>query len=168
MLLLLVNLDRAVNFSNEEEGRVEPDGSREQPKGDDHHQRVGEVEQGGHELVDVQLRVEVEDAVGEHVDGGPARHEEGPPPPVIVLGAELEIDHDDADLRAGHDQDDEYEKEESEEIVELVFVDGGEDEEQLDEAGAEGQDAGHQSAQGRVHVPNLFRNLPRNLKNISE
>jgi len=62
---------------------------------------------------------------------------------VIVLGAELEIDHDDADLRAADDENDEYEKEESEEIVELVLVDGGEDEEQLDEAGAERQNTGH-------------------------
>jgi len=62
---------------------------------------------------------------------------------VIVLGAELEIDHDDADLRAADDENDEYEKEESEEIVELVLVDGGEDEEQLDEAGAERQNSGH-------------------------
>ena len=62
---------------------------------------------------------------------------------MIVLCAELEIDHDDADLRAGDDQDDEDEKEESEEIVELVLVDGGEDEEQLDEAGAERQNSGH-------------------------
>ncbi len=62
---------------------------------------------------------------------------------MIVLGAELEIDHDDADLRAADDENDEYEKEESEEIVELVLVDGGEDEEQLDEAGAERQNSGH-------------------------
>ncbi len=91
-----------------------------------------------------------------------------PPPPVIVLGAELEIDHDDADLRAGDDQDDEDEKEESEEIVELVLVDGREDEEQLDEASPEWQDAGHQRAQGRMHVPDLFWNLPRNLEIIKK
>ena len=112
--------------------------------------------QGRHKLVYIQLGVEVEDGVGEDVDCRSSGHEEGPPPPVVVLGAELEIDHDDADLRARDDEDDENEKEESEEIVELVLVDGREDEEQLDEAGAEWQNAGHQRAQCRVHVPDLF------------
>ena len=37
----------------------------------------------------------------------------------------------------------------------MVLVDGGEDEEELDEAGAEGQNPGHQGAHNRVHVPNL-------------
>ena len=85
---------------------------------------------------------------------------------MIVLCAELEIDHDDADLRAGHDQDDEDEKEESEEVVELVLIDGREDEEELDEASPEWQDAGHQCAQCRMHVPDLFGNLTRDLEII--
>jgi hypothetical protein len=59
------------------------------PERDDHHEGVGEVEQRRHELLDVELRVEVEDAVGEYIDGRTARHEEGSPPPVVVLCAEL-------------------------------------------------------------------------------
>ena len=163
MAALLVDLDRGVDLADEEESRVEADGAGEQPEGHDHHEGVGEVQKGRNELFDVQLGVEVEDAVGEHVDGRAAGHQEGPPPPVVVLRAELEVDHDDADLGAGDHQDDEDQKEEPEQVVELVFVDGGEDEEELDEASAEGQDPGHEGAQGRVHVPDLLGNLPRNL-----
>ena len=88
--LVLVDFDGAVDLPNEEERGVEADGARQQPEGDDHDDGVGEVEQGGHEFVNVQLGVEVEDGVGEHVERGPAGDAEGAPPPVVVLGAELE------------------------------------------------------------------------------
>ena len=45
----------------------------------------------------------------------------------------------------------------------LVFVDGGEDEEELDEACAEGEDARHQRGEHRVHVPGLRGDLPGDL-----
>ena len=48
------------------------------PKGDDHDDCVGEVEQCRHELVNLQLRTEVEDAVRGNVHGGPTRHNERP------------------------------------------------------------------------------------------
>lgn len=40
------------------------------------------------------------------------------------LCAELEINHYDADLRAGHHQDDEDQKEEAEEVIKLILPDG--------------------------------------------
>ena len=163
-LFHLINLDSSVDLSDEEKCRIESDSSRQQPEGDDHHQGVRKVEERGHKLVNVQLRVEVEDAVSEDVECWSSRHDEGPPPPVVVLSAKLEVDHDDGDLWARDDQNDKDKEEESEEIVELVLVDGWEDEEELDEAGAEGQNAGHQGAENRVHVPNLetLRNCLRN------
>ena len=82
-----------------------------------------------------------------------------PPPPAVVLATELKVDHHNGDLGAGDDEDDEDEEEEPEQVVELVLVDSGEDEEELDEAGAKGQDARHQGAHGGVHVPQLGRNL---------
>ena len=80
-----------------------------------------------------------------------------PPPPSVVLPAQLEVDHDDRYLWAGDGEDDEDEEEEAEEVIELVLVDSGEDEEELDEAGAKGEDSCHQGANSRVHVPHLNR-----------
>ena len=60
-------------------------------------------------------------------------------------------------LAAGDDEDDENQEQEPEHVVELVLVDGGEDEEELDEAGAKGEDSCHQGANSRVHVPHLKR-----------
>lgn len=45
-----------------------------------------------------------------------------PSPP--YLGAELEVDHDDADLGTGDHQDDKYEEQEAKEVVELILPDG--------------------------------------------
>lgn len=49
--------------------------------------------------------------------------------PVLVCGhtylcTELEVHHDDADLRTGHHQDDEDQKQEAKQVVELVLPDG--------------------------------------------
>ena len=62
----------------------------------------------------------VVDGVDEDVQGAAARGEEGPPPPVVVFGAELEVAHDDGDLGACEEENDQHQKEEAEEVVELV------------------------------------------------
>jgi hypothetical protein len=46
------------------------------PEGEDHDDGVGEVEERRHKLIDLQLRHEVEEAVGRHVHRRPARHDE--------------------------------------------------------------------------------------------
>ena len=48
-----------------------------------------EVEEGGDESDDLELREEVHDRVGEEVEARGAGGEEGAPPPVVVLVAEL-------------------------------------------------------------------------------
>ena len=48
-----------------------------------------------------------------------------------------------------------YEIAELEAEIKAMAEGEGEEEEELDEAGAEGQNAGHQGAENRVHVPNL-------------
>ena len=55
---------------------------------------------------------------------------------MVIFRAELKINHDDWNLGAGHNKDDKYEEEEPKEVIELILVDGAEDEEQLNEAGA--------------------------------
>ncbi len=46
------------------------------PEGEDHDDGVGEVEERRHKLIDLQLRHEVEEAVGRHVHRRPAGHDE--------------------------------------------------------------------------------------------
>ena len=62
-----VDLDGSVDLPDEGVGGVEADGAGEEPEGDDHDDCVGEVEQGRHELVNLQLGEEEEHAVGRHV-----------------------------------------------------------------------------------------------------
>ena len=143
---VLVDFHRCVDLADEKERCVKADGSRQQPKRHHHHDRVGEVDQRRHELVYVQLSVKVEHGIAENVERSAARDDERPPPPVVVFGAQLEVNHDDADLGTRHDKDHKDEEKESEQVVKLVLVDGAEDEEEFDEAGAEGQDTGDQGA----------------------
>ena len=78
---------------------------------------------------------------------------------MIVFATQLEVAQDDGDLCAGDDQDDKHQAQEPEEVVELVQPHAGQDEEELDEDGAKGQDAPNQNAEHRVHVPGLQRQV---------
>mmetsp|Transcript_14657 Transcript_14657/g.38064 ORF Transcript_14657/g.38064 Transcript_14657/m.38064 type:complete len:217 (+) Transcript_14657:318-968(+) len=159
----LVHLDRGEDLPHEPVARVEADGARhheEDERGDGH---VPKEEQTRHELLDLELGRKVEDRVQEEVGCRRARREERAPPPVVVLRAQLEVAHDDGDLRARDHQDHEDEEEEAEHVVELVQPDRGEDEEELDEHRAKGQHTAHDDREGRLHVPHLLGHLPRDL-----
>jgi len=128
----------SVNLPDEGIGSIEPNSPREKPEGDDHDGGVGEVQQGGDKLINLQLGAEVEDTVSSHIDRTAAWHSKWPPPPAVVFSTELEIDHHYGNLWAGDDQDDEHQEQEPKQVVELALIDGGEDEEQLNEASSKG------------------------------
>lgn len=77
---------------------------------------------------------------------------------MVVLAAQLEVAQHYGDLCTGDDQDDKYQAQEAEEIVELVQPHGGEDEEQLNEDCSKWQNAAYQNAEQRIHVPSLHNN----------
>lgn len=107
------------------------------------------------------------------------------------LAAQLQVRHDDRNLRTAQDQDDKDKEKEAKQVVELVVPDclkrrmqmvsgrrgkmiptkwGAaslsayiEDEEQLNKNGAKWQNARKHHARGRVHVPELRRYLTRDL-----
>jgi hypothetical protein len=73
--------------------------------------------------------------------------------------AKLKVGHDNSDLGARDDENDKHDKEKRKDVVELMAPDGGEDEEELDEHGAERQHAAHQHREQRRQIPHLFWNL---------
>ena len=84
---------------------------------------VIEAFQPSYRVVGSHLKAaEIDGRVDEDVDGGRARGEEGAPPPVVVLGAELEVAHDHRDLGAGRDEDEEHQQREPEHVVVLLLV----------------------------------------------
>lgn len=91
-----------------------------------------------------------------------------PPPPVVIFATKLKIDHNNRDLTAGDDKDDKDEKQEAKHVVELILIDGGEDEEQLDEAGSKWQNSCHHRAHCWMHVPNLNSDYHRIFVNVSK
>jgi len=82
---------------------------------------------------------------------------------MIILTAQLEVTHDNGYLCTRQYEDDKYNQQEAEQIIELVQPDGGEDEKQLDEDGPKWEDSAHQYGEYRLHVPDLIGNLPRDL-----
>ena len=95
-----VDLDLSVNLVDENIRGVEGDGAGEDGEGERDQGRVAEVEQGWNKGRDLELGEKVEHRVHEDVGGAASADNVAPPPPVVVFGAELEVDHDDADLRA--------------------------------------------------------------------
>mmetsp|Transcript_17633 Transcript_17633/g.57055 ORF Transcript_17633/g.57055 Transcript_17633/m.57055 type:complete len:221 (-) Transcript_17633:1033-1695(-) len=159
----LVDLHRRVDGLHEGVAGVEPDGAREDEEAVAHHEHVAEVQGPRRGLGDVQLGKVVEGGVEEEVHGRGARGEVGPPPPVVVLRAQLEVAQHDGDLRARHDEDDEDDEEEPEDVVELVQPHRGQDEEELNEHSAEGEDAADHDGEDRLHVPRLLGHLAGDL-----
>jgi hypothetical protein len=115
-----VDLDGGVDLPDEPETREEADGAGEHEEGHGGHGHVREVQHRRHKAFDLKLGIEVPNRVEEEVAAGGARREEGSPPPAVVLVAELEVAHDDGDLCAGHDEDDQHHEQEPEHEVDLT------------------------------------------------
>lgn len=115
----LIDFDDTVDFSDEPEAGHESDGAGEEEKQEDHYEGVSEVEEGRGGVLYVELGDEVVAAVDEQVAGRGARAEEGAPPPVVVLRAQVEVTQQDRRLRARDHQDHEHKEQESEHVVHL-------------------------------------------------
>jgi hypothetical protein len=63
----------------------------------------------------------------------------GTPPPPVVLGAEVQVAHDDGDLNARDQQDAKHNRQEPKDIVKPVLPDRGQDEKHFDEHSAKGE-----------------------------
>ena len=92
----------------------------EHEESENHDEGVSEVEERADEALDVELADVVVHAVEEEVDGSEAARHEGAPPPVVVLGTQVEVAEEDGGFRARHDEDDEDEEQETEHVVQLV------------------------------------------------
>mmetsp|Transcript_19970 Transcript_19970/g.33440 ORF Transcript_19970/g.33440 Transcript_19970/m.33440 type:complete len:441 (-) Transcript_19970:986-2308(-) len=159
----LVHFDGSINLPHEPQAGEEADGSGEHKEGDGDHGHVREVEHGGHQTLDVQLGHEVPQRVEEQVRSRGPSGQIGPPPPLVVLVAQLEVAHHDRNLRTRRNQDDQHDKQKSKHEVQLMQPHGGHDEEQLDAHGSKGQNAAQRNAEGWVRVPHLIRNMPGDL-----
>lgn len=117
---LLVHLDHAVDLADEPEAGEEAYRARKQEEQKDHNERVAKVQEGGRSVLNLQLRGKVVTAVDEQIHGRKARRQEGSPPPVIVLGAEVEVAQQDGRLRAGDHEDQKDQKQEAKHVVHLA------------------------------------------------
>jgi hypothetical protein len=136
-----VDFDLPVDFVNEDKRGIErycasEDGERQRYQGS-----VAEIKKSWNKGSDLQFGVKVEDGIQENVEGATRADEEASPPPVVVLAAKLEINHDNGDLRASNNENDENKEKESEKVVELVLPQRCENEEKLDKDGAKRQNS---------------------------
>lgn len=97
--------------------------------------------------------VEVVEGVDEDEQSGGASVDKGSPPPAMILPRELEVQQRDRDEGGHYYKQDEGDKEDAEEGVDLVAPDRGEDVVQLDVDGREGQESGHKQLRQGVSVP---------------
>jgi len=92
------------------------------------------------------------DAVEEEVDGCETTRQEGAPPPVIVLRTKMEIAEQNGGFRAGDYKNYKDKEKETKHVVHLMGPNGIEDEEQLDEDAAKGQNAAHDNSRQGTSV----------------
>ena len=76
--------------------------------------------------------------------------------PSVVFGIEQEVSSDDGDTNSDHDENEKDEKHEAVDVVDLVGPEGREHEVDLDEYGAERQEAAEQDDGERLCVPLLL------------
>lgn len=155
----LVHLHDAVDLANEPEASEESYRTGQQEEQEHHDQRVAKVQEGRGGVLDLQLGGEVVATVDEQIDRRKAGCQERSPPPVVVLGAQMEIAQQDGRFRAGDDQNQEHQKQKAEHVVHLAGPERVQDEEQLDEDATEWQDAAHDDAGDRLGVDRLVRDL---------
>lgn len=79
------------------------------------------------------------------------------------LCAEVEVAEEDRRLGASDHQDDEDDEEETKHVIRLIGPKGVENEEELDEDAAEGEDTSHDDARSWTSVNALVRHLTRDL-----
>ena len=87
---------------------------------EDHDEGVAKVEKVGESPSDGGLVDKVVDGEEEEVEGRGACGEEGPPPPTIILGAEVEVAEEDGGLGTDHQQHKEGKHNESKHVVHLT------------------------------------------------
>ena len=154
-----VRFDGAINPPDKSVGGQEAHGPGQQAVHGAGQQTVAEEEQARHEALDVEFGPVEPGAVDEDPNRGAGPDEDGPPPPAVVLGAELDVRGHDGDLDDGDDADEGDDAQEAEDVVvpALVLPDAAEDEEQLDEEDRERDEAREQDAVDAPGVPRLRR-----------
>lgn len=86
------------------------------------------------------------DTVDKQIEGGEATRQEGPPPPVVILGTKVEVAEQYRRFWACYDQDDEHQKQKSKHVVDLTWPDAIQNKEKLNENASKGQHATHDDA----------------------
>lgn len=126
--LRLLNLHRWVNQSREPQAGTETNCASEHEEREWGQKHVAEVQNAWHQFSNLQLGEEVEPSIQEEIDRRWSWGEIGPPPPHVILTAQLEVAQHDCNLRTSDNEDNEHEEKEAEDVVELVKPDWSEDE----------------------------------------
>jgi len=159
--VILISFYSAINPPNKGIRSQEPDRPTQQPIHHTRHETITEKQQAGHKPLDMQPHEVIVNAVHEHPYGAGSADGKGVPPPIIVFGAELDIDCHDGDFGDGEHKDYGDNGKEPKDVVVAGFVlpHGLEDEEELDEDYSEGYEACEEDGLRGSDIPGLVGNL---------
>ena len=82
---------------------------------------------------------------------------------MVILGAKMKVGQEDGSLGTRDDEDDKDEEEKAEHVIGLMRPNAVENEEELNEDAAEGEDAAHDDSRERARVDGLVGDLARDL-----
>lgn len=115
----LIHLNGTINLANKPQTGEESNSTSYHKKRYGYHGHVREVEKSGDKSFDLELRHEVPHRVQEEIHTRRSGGEVRSPPPAVVLIAELEVAHNNGDLRTGDDEDEKNHEQEPEDEVQL-------------------------------------------------
>lgn len=159
----LIDLHDAVYLPDEPETGKEPDRARQQIEQEHHDEGVAEIQERRRRVLDLQLGEEVMATVEKEIDCGETGREIRAPPPMVVLGTQVEIAQQNRGFRASYHQNDEHQEQKAEHVVQLRRPDGIQNEEQLDEDASKRQNSSHDDPGNGLGVDGLLRDQPGDL-----
>lgn len=124
---------------------------------------VANVKHSSGQATELDLCNEVQEAVEEDVGAARASREERPPLPIVVLGAEQEIGHENGDGSADNDHETVAQEEETEHVIDPAEPDRAHDEVKLNEDGAKGKETDEQAAGKGLEISRDRGDLSGNL-----
>jgi len=148
-----VNFNGRINGPDKDIAGNKSNGAGQKKEGERDQEHIAEKHEATDNFDDFQFGEEIQNGVEKQVHSTTPRCEEGTPPPMVVLAAQLKVHHHDGDLSACYDQNYEHDKQKPKQIVKLIQPHTAHYKEDLDEYCSERQYTADEDRKVSLSIP---------------